>query len=126
MKITRVGYSALFNLGNYNNERIELTAQLDENDDISSVVQDLRTRANSLALPNEQILMEQIQKRRHLLEELEKRIASRTEEWNAIADFLKAQGIKPDALNMPDFKKLLPQAYSETSEVIEGEVTDDF
>lgn len=124
MKITRVGYSALFNLGNYNNERIELTAQLDENDDISSVVQDLRTRANSLALPNEQILVEQIQKRRRLLEELEKRIASRTEEWNAIADFLKAQGIKPDAPNMPDFKKLLPQANHE--EVIEAEVEEDF
>ena len=47
MKIIRIKYSALANTGNYENEKIELEAELNENDDLDHCLEELRTRVHS-------------------------------------------------------------------------------
>jgi hypothetical protein len=47
------------------------------------------------------------------LELLSRKFRTKTKEWNGIAEFLRAQGIKADARNMPDFSKLLSTATEE-------------
>jgi hypothetical protein len=46
MKITSIHYSKKFNLGNYENHEIGLTAELDENDDPGNVLTGLITQVN--------------------------------------------------------------------------------
>jgi len=61
------------------------------------------------------------------LELLSRKVKTKTKEWNAVAEFLRAQGIKADARNMPDFYKLLSRATEEKdTEVTEAEVIDPF
>ncbi|MFB2978023.1 hypothetical protein [Microseira sp. BLCC-F43] len=40
------------------------------------------------------------------LEVLEIKVIAKTNEWNAIAEFLRRQGIKPNATNIPLFSEL--------------------
>lgn len=50
MRISNVCYAKLFNLGNYENERIELEAQLDPGDDYGAAVQDLAAHVQRLGI----------------------------------------------------------------------------
>lgn len=117
MKITGIEYKALFNLGNYENETIGLRAKLEENETPEAATAKLRDRAVSMAHPNVQKSLDQ---RRELLSEiknLELKLEKKQQEWNEVADFLKAQGIKPDVASFPAFNKLLSPAV----EVVEIE-----
>lgn len=122
MKITKVVYHALFNLGDYNNEKIELSAQLEEGETPEDIVPKLRERVTALAQPN---LKEMWDKRYELEQEirrLEKKLAESRDSWNATAEFFRTQGIKPEMPDMPEFKNLLNPAASEHTEIVEGEL----
>ncbi|MEM6837670.1 MAG: hypothetical protein AAF609_12540 [Cyanobacteria bacterium P01_C01_bin.120] len=126
MKITKVSYSGLFNLGNYNNEKIGLTAHLDEGEDPEIVVEALREQAVAMAankgLGNETDIRYEIRRRVDDLEDLRIKCVKAQNEWNQVAEFLRAQGIKPDAPNL-SLKTLMP-SIQEESTAVNGELID--
>ena len=98
MKIKTVKYAALANLGNYENERIELEAELEKGDDYQKVLADLTDKVHSL-LNNKDKYYEYVneyqrmkRKCKETYEELEK-MKSLYEKASA---FLAAQGLKRD------------------------------
>lgn len=118
MKITKVSYSALANLGNYQNERIGMTAVLDDGESPEAAVEELRKRVTPLCNENLDKLQHQIWNYKDQIQDIERKLRDYELRWNEAAEFLRAQGIKPDAPNFPQFTNLLP-AVSET--VVEGE-----
>ena len=113
MRVTQVEFQALFNLGDYNNERIGITAQLEEGDTAESVIPSLREKVIELAankgMGDTDAIYRHIWDQQVQLKKLETQIAEATEQWNQTAEFLRAQGIKPDSPSLPVFKAL-PQA----------------
>ena len=124
MKITTVHYSALINLGDYNNEKIGLTAEVKEDESVEEVIAALKEKVKTIAGPNAEELYNSISERRRALNELERKLKKATEQWEATAEFLRAQGIKPDAPNIPDFTRLLPEIKEEYSRVSEAEIVE--
>lgn len=124
VKITRIGYSALINLGNYNNERIELHAQIDESETVPEVVEALRQKIREVGGRNADEMYNTLERGKRQLASLEQKIALATEKWNATAEFLRRQGIKPDANDMPQFTNLLPSVSEELVEEAEIEEED--
>lgn len=60
------------------------------------------------------------------LKELYKKIETAQHEWNQVAEFLRAQGLKPDAPSLT-LKALTPSATSEESETaVTAELVDEF
>jgi hypothetical protein len=125
MKIKTVQYLATLNLGNYQNERIGFVAKLDEGESPETVVEQLRQKVKDCALPNTDTLYSQIRERKEALDILEIKLSKARQQWDATAEFLRKQGIKPDAVDLPQFTQLLPQVQDEISEVTEGEIDDD-
>lgn len=122
MRIKLIHYSALLNLGNYSNEKIGFTAEFQEGDDIDSVVESLRQKVKETGgLNADEFYSKQNEARRRLLD-LEEKIKQATQKWDATAEFLRAQGIKPDISNMPQFTNLLPEIKDEHSGVVDGEI----
>lgn len=122
MQIKTVHYSALINLGNYNNEKIGFTAQVGESETVEQVIEKLREKVKQHGGSNAEDLYEKMWAGKRELAELERKIKKATDEWNATAEFLRAQGIKPESPNMPQFTKLLPEVQEENSRVIDGEL----
>ena len=127
MQITRVSYSGLFNLGNYNNEKIGLSAELDEGDDPEAVVATLReqavARAVNTGLSTDDDIRWQIRHQLDELKEIQTKVQKATTEWNELAEFLRVQGIKPEAPNI-SLKALMPSVDEESS-TLNGELVDD-
>lgn len=124
MKITQVEYKALYNLGNYNNESIALRATVEEDETPEEVVAQLRQKAidlNAGSNGDADELYSRIYRYKQSLKSLEEKIRTAAEQWNQTADFLKAQGINPDAPKLSPFNSLLPPAEEE---VIEPEAED--
>ena len=126
MKITTIHYSALLNLGNYSNEKIGFTAQIKEDESIEQVIEQLREKVNQNGGVNAEELYTTMSQGRRQLADLERKIKKATDEWNATAEFLRTQGIKPEAVDMPRFTNLLPEVKEENSGIIEGELQDEF
>ena len=122
MKITKVTYRALFNLGNYENETIEFETRLEENETPEEAIARLRDRAVACAGSN---VEENESKRRKLQVEvagLERKMKETQKQWVEITDFLKAQGIKTDPVSFPSFSKLLkPAVESVDSEFVDND-----
>lgn len=125
MEITKVGYSALLNLGNYRNEKISFIAKVDENESPEQVVEKLRERVKAVGGKNADDMYYELREGTKQLAELDRKIAKATSEWNAVSEFLRKQGIKPDAVDMPKFNHLLPEVKEESTEVIDGEIEDE-
>lgn len=125
MEIIKVGYSALLNLGNYRNEKISFIAKVNEGETPEQVVEQLRERVKAVGGRNADELYSEMRDGARQLAELERKIAKATSEWNAVSEFLRKQGIKPDAVDMPKFNHLLPEVKSESTEVIDGEIEDE-
>ena len=126
-KIIRVEYSALFNLGDYNNEKIGLSACLDEGELPEEAIAALREQAIEMAVNkgdgDYNSIMQCIWEARDTLSVLEKRIKDAQTEWNRTAEFLRAQGIKPDAPNL--VPNLLPGSSApddENIQICNGEI----
>lgn len=125
MQIRTVHYSALLNLGNYSNEKIGFTAQISEDETVEQVIEQLREKVKQNGGANAEELYETMWKGRRELAELERKIKKATDEWNATAEFLRAQGIKPESPNMPLFTNLLPEVQEENSGIIDGELEEE-
>lgn len=123
MKIKTVHYSALLNLGDYNNERIGFTVELNEEDSIEEVITRLKEKVQSNASLNANKVRAALYKGKEELQELEQKVIKARRQWEQIAEFLRAQGIKPDAPPMPEFSMLLPEVKDEAEE-FEGEYID--
>ena len=126
MKIKRVEYSALVNLGNYSNEKIGFTADVTDGETPEAVVEQLRNKAQECALPNMDTTFSDIRKAQNELRDLRHKLIKARSEWNATAEFLRAQGIKADASDMPQFNRLLAGLSEESVEVTEAEIEDEY
>ena len=99
MKITLVHFSALVNTGNYENEKVGLDAQMEDGDTVEQVVEALKDKVFA-----QLDRTDKLQARRELLweiRELEDKVAGARANWEKTAEFLRAQGIRPDAPEMP-------------------------
>lgn len=128
MRITKVSYSGLFNLGNYNNEKIGLSAELQEGDDPEAVIATLREQAVAMAantgLGTDDDIRWQISRQVGELKDIQAKVQKATTEWNELAEFLRVQGIKPEAPNI-SLKALMPSVDEESS-TLNGELLDDY
>lgn len=122
LKIHKVQYSALFNTGNYSNERISMSATLDEGETPETVIEELKDRVTAIAGPDPQKVRQALTDARYELEKVLTRIEEAQKDWNTLADFLRAQGIKPEIGTAPVFKKLLPMSRANDSDVFIGEI----
>ena len=123
MKIKTVQYLATINLGNYSNEKIGFTADINEDDELKQAVEVLRQKVRDCALPNIEDVQSEIYKHQNELRRLKDKLEKARSEWDATAEFLRTQGIKADAANMPQFTNLLPAIADER--VIDGEIESD-
>ncbi len=122
MKIKTVHYSALINLGNYNNEKIGFTADIEENETVESTIEALRLKVKEMGGVDADKMYNEIRDKRYQLGELERKVKKATEEWNALAEFLRSQGIKKDVVDMPMFTNLLPEVKQE--QITDGELVE--
>jgi|GEM_PF-2577594 hypothetical protein len=124
MKIKQVHAHFLISIGNYSNERIGFSVVLDENEQPEEIVSELRKKAAAIVgLPAEDLYNRKWQAEREC-QALEIRMAKLRKEWDSMSEFLKAQGINPDAPPMPQFNNLLNAAKVEEETVSHGEIID--
>lgn len=124
MKVTKVSYSRLVNLGGYQNERFGMIAIVEDDETAEKALEGLKQRV----LPFCGESANELENRRWDLQSqcnrLEEKLQDYQKRWNDAADFLRAQGIKPDAPNFPQFDKLLAPAIEEV-EIVEEDDDDD-
>lgn len=125
MKIKAVHYSATINLDGYSSEKIGFTVHLEDGESSESVVEALRQKVRDCALPNLDKSLKRIHQLQRQTVEIENKLNNARKQWELTAEFLRTQGIKPDAVDMPQFTNLLPQVESEYSEITEGEIEDE-
>ncbi|MEH1849278.1 MAG: hypothetical protein V7L25_30990 [Nostoc sp.] len=126
MKIKQIHAHFLISIGDYSNERIGFTVELDDEETVEQVIKSLRAEAIKAVGPkaNELYDARSILQREYYA--LEKKIAKARDDWDATAEFLKTQGIKPDASPMPQFNNLLAAVKVEEESVTEAEMVDGF
>lgn len=124
MKIKLVHAYFLVSLGDYSNERIGFTVELEADETVESVVSGLRQQAITAIGPKSEELYDRNRRLRAENRDLEDRQAKLRSEWDATAEFLRAQGIKPEAPSMPQFQNLLSAARPE-SELITAEMVEE-
>lgn len=126
MKIKRLHAHFLITTDNYNNERVGFSVELSEGENVKEVVEVLRVKAVEAIGESADNLL---RKRRDLsweCKELEAKLSKIRQEWEATAQFLKAQGLNPEAPSMPQFSKLLNAVKVEVvTEVIDEEDYDE-
>lgn len=125
MQIKKAHYMATINLGNYSNEKVGFTAIVEDGETAEQVLEALRQKAKECALPNSEQIYRDIHKAQVELKNLERKLTLARDEWNKTAEFLRTQGIKTDANDMPQFTNLLPQVQEEHLQVSQGEIEDD-
>lgn len=122
MKIRQVHAHFLISVGNYSNERIGFTVELEEGETPEEIIPQLRDKARTIVgRPADELYSEKY-RIEGTIHELERRLASLRKEWDATAEFLTAQGIRPDAPSMPQFNNLLKAAKIEEEAI--GELVD--
>ncbi len=118
MKIKFVHAHFLISLGDYSNERVGFTAELEEGETVESVVSELRNKAIAAVGPKADELYDRRRTLANGCYELEKKLTKLRSEWDATAEFLKAQGIRPDAPSMPQFHNLISAVKTESETVV--------
>ena len=124
MKIKTLHAHFLISTSSSSNERIGFVVELDEGESIESTVETLRERAKKIVGKKAQDLYNERYELTKECKELENKLNALRKEWDATADFLKAQGLNPTAPSMPQFRNLLAAVTVET-EVIREEDSDD-
>lgn len=103
MKITKITYSSLANLGNYENERIELEAELQEGDDYQRVLEELKIKVHQ-ELKNEKDYHDycyRYNEANRKLKDICEKLQKAYDQWEEASNFLIAQGIKPSVPSFP-------------------------
>jgi hypothetical protein len=122
MEINQVHAHFLISIRHDSNERIGFSVTLDEGESVEEAVAELRTKAAEIVGRPAKELYEQKYAAERQCREIEIRLAKLRKKWDAMREFLKAQGIKADAPPMPQFNNLLNAAQVEEETVIEGEL----
>lgn len=125
-KITKVTYAALANLGNYENERLELELELKSEDSWEDCLADLKTKVHS-QLHNEKNYLEYCQRYREKqqqLRDISEKLQVACSQWEETSNFLISQGLKPSVPSFPFEKQNLITAEVESLAV--SAVEDDF
>lgn len=125
MKIKQIHAHFLISIGNYSNERIGFTVDLEEDDFLDDVVSSLRKKAKELIGESADDLYEKKWQAERAFKELQTKLTRLRTEWDATAEFLKAQGINAQAPSMPQFQNLLGAATIELESVSEAEFADE-
>lgn len=125
MEIKQIHAHFLISIGNYSNERIGFSVELEEGESPEQAVAQLREKAKAIVGQPADELYSKKHRMESAIRELDRKLASLRKEWDATAEFLKAQGIRPDAPSMPQFNNLLVAAQVE-EEAISGELVDVF
>lgn len=123
MKIKYVHAHFLISIGDYSNERIGFTVEIQESDSVDDVVVELRSKAIEIVGKKAKDIYREKYEAERELSAITKLLREATERWNQTAEFLRAQGIKPDASTMPRFSGLLLGKVEE-EEVVEAEEVD--
>lgn len=126
MIIKSVSYQATINLGDYSNEKIGFVAEVIEGEDINLAIETLKAKVREVGGLNADEFYSKRNEYQRVLNELEKKIHKAKEQWDSTAEFLRTQGIKPDAPNLPMFTNLLPEVSQEYSGVVDGEIENDY
>ena len=123
MKITKVTYSALVNLGNYENEKIELEGEVEEGEKWTECLEDLKLKVRSNLRSQERYFdyCRRFDEQRKKLIDIEQKLQKAYEQWEEVSSFLKAQGLKPDAPKFPFAKQNLITAGVES---VDAEIDD--
>ncbi|MBG1267765.1 hypothetical protein [Nostoc sp. WHI] len=124
MKIKLIHAHFLISIGDYSNERIGFTGELEPGETVAEAVEKARKDAVEAVGPKAQEFYQKKHDLRAECNEIERRLAILRREWDATAEFLKTQGIKTDAPPMPLFRGLLSPAIEHES-VSEAEIIDD-
>lgn len=123
MEIKTVHAYFAITTGNYTKEQIGFSIKLGKDETLEEVIPELRERAKNIIGKRAADLYAE---RRALIEqcdELTNRLDKLRKEWDATAEFLKAQGLNPVAPSMPQFRNLL-SAVTVDSEVVSDEDDD--
>lgn len=123
MKLKRIEYEACFNLGNYENERIRLVAEVSPDEITGAVVEKLRELAIATAKPKQQDIWNKRNDLEYEVRNLERKVANAREQWRIATEFMVSQGLKTDVSPFPELVALLPAAEEE--EVVEAEYDDE-
>lgn len=126
MKIEKLHAHFLITTDSYNNERVGFTVALDEEDDTKEVVEQLRVKACSAIGESAEKLGERRRKLYSDCNKLEAKLDKLRKEWEATAEFLKVQGLNPEAPSMPQFRNLLQSVKVDAEEVFTDGDNDDF
>jgi hypothetical protein len=108
MKITTATYGGTFSTGNYENQKLSLSAQLEEGDTPDQVIAALKEKVIQLAGPTAQEAWHRTRELERNLFQLRKKTEEAHQEWEKVSAFLSAQGIKADMPQFPELKLLLP------------------
>ena len=124
MKINKVTYSSLANLGNYENEKIELEAIVEEGDNWEECLNQIRNNVHEQLKNEEQYeqYVSEYYKQRRKLEDISEKLHKAYDQWEETSNFLIAQGLKP---NVPSFPIEKQNLITAAVEEVETEIVDD-
>ena len=108
MKITTATYGGTFSTGNYENQKLSLSAQLEDGDTPETAIAALKEKVIQLAGPSAQAKWEETRLLERNLFQLRKKTEAAHQEWEKVSSFLAAQGLKADMPQFPELKFLLP------------------
>ena len=124
MKINKVTYSALANIGNYENEKIELEGLLEDGDTYESCLEQLRNQVHEQLRNKEKYndYCNRFYEQRRKLDEITEKLHQAYDQWEETSAFLIAQGLKP---NVPSFPIERQNLITAGTEEVEPEIYDD-
>ncbi|MFB2878701.1 hypothetical protein [Floridanema aerugineum] len=117
MRIDKIHYQLNCVVGSGLSESFTFIVEPELGDSLDNNFAELRDWAHKVKMPSENDIYHKIQKGQQALRELDARIEEKKQQWNEMRTFLIAQGINPNAPEMPLPLKSLPQA-------IDGEIVD--
>ncbi|MBD2592870.1 hypothetical protein H6G74_00830 [Nostoc spongiaeforme FACHB-130] len=124
MKIKTLHAHFLISIGSYSNERIGFSVELDNEESIEEIVSNLRERAKKIVGRKADEIYDERNKIYRECAQLESKLNTLRQEWDATAEFLKAQSLNPQAPSMPQFRNLLTAVTVESEVVTEQDYED--
>ena len=125
MKIKQIEYSALVNLGNYENEKVQLTAEVEDGENWEEALEELKRQAHSKVNNADDYykMCDRYRDQKRKLEDITEKLHKAYDQWEEASNFIIAQGIKPSVPSFPIEKQNLITAGLE---VVSAEVDEDW